>query len=690
MPRSTNSTVVPSRLLDVWQQREEYGKPIGCLTSSYTFDSEFFEQDCIARFLGISSDPVSEEWEYLLEREEKLSDAYAAAVVDQHHAVRHGSMRWDLLSVRVPNAIQHSKVTVLAWENLVRVLVTSANLTKPGYRENLEFAGVLDFARDGALPISVLSDVLDFLGGLRALTVGTDQKSEGPQERYRRFLKRVRAHCRSWGPATWRPGKEKVHFAGLLPGTDSLLDRLKADVWRGAGPDTCQITSPFFDAGDGILDLLGRVRGLMGTQGYREIQIVAPGGKNRDRSYWIALPSAVVQFGGERDDVSYFVRPDIVDNERRSFHGKGIWFERGDRAVHCIGSSNFTHAGFGESSHPNVEANLVYEIPHVDSEFAAACGALDGESEEVDPELDTVHFLEPSLTASADGDAFAPLPIEFGAAIFEVRDGEPSLSLDIMTTFGEQFTIVASEDVPEVYSSSLWLVAGKPQPIRVTWGSDKPPTTLMVTIGSGAEVRVCAWPVNPASFDALPLPEALRSLTVDQILAVLTSSRPAHRVIKASRTERKERAAGEDVIDPHRRVDTHNFILRRVARFSRALRGLSESLEKVTYSDEGFKRKLFGVFGPVSLADALIKEELEVTSLTVLPDLGGGAAFMLAEIVRTVKAADYRAVEKVIGRTFVRSQVTDAVDRLYQRASDLKTPANLRSYVNRVFSEVTA
>ena len=156
------------RLLSFWERQEEYGAPIGCVTTTYTFNASFFEEECLARFAGVESDPKEDVHSYVIEREDKLSQVKACVLVDSSRVSPDRSLRWDLLPVRLPGGgILHAKVSLLAWENLVRVLIGSANLTEPGYRQNYELLGALDFGPDGEMPRALLDTVLEFLQRVR-------------------------------------------------------------------------------------------------------------------------------------------------------------------------------------------------------------------------------------------------------------------------------------------------------------------------------------------------------------------------------------------------------------------------------------------------------------------------------------------------------------------------------------------
>jgi hypothetical protein len=122
------------------------GKPVACLATTYTFSAELLETDLLPRFLGLEFDPAGRVPSFVVEREEALSQITSTVLVDQAKVdVRQTTLRWDQVPVRVPRGIQHAKVTLLAWERLVRLIVGSANLTVPGYRHNREVAGMLDF-----------------------------------------------------------------------------------------------------------------------------------------------------------------------------------------------------------------------------------------------------------------------------------------------------------------------------------------------------------------------------------------------------------------------------------------------------------------------------------------------------------------------------------------------------------------
>jgi hypothetical protein len=158
------------RLLDLWVAPEQAGEPIGCIATTFTFDPGFFEEQCLARFLGMETNAQEQGAAYLIEREEKLRACRACVVVDRSNAGEARSLGWDLLSVRVPHGCQHAKVALLCWATHTRVIVGSANLTIPGYRSNIEIAGALNFWEGDGEPSVLLASVGQFLRELLART----------------------------------------------------------------------------------------------------------------------------------------------------------------------------------------------------------------------------------------------------------------------------------------------------------------------------------------------------------------------------------------------------------------------------------------------------------------------------------------------------------------------------------------
>ena len=75
------------KMLDHWLPPDDAGDPLACLATSFTFDTDFFAEDCLSRFLAISGrDPdgaFGSDIAGLLEEEERLAEARVSVLVDQ-------------------------------------------------------------------------------------------------------------------------------------------------------------------------------------------------------------------------------------------------------------------------------------------------------------------------------------------------------------------------------------------------------------------------------------------------------------------------------------------------------------------------------------------------------------------------------------------------------------------------------
>src|SRR2546430_16407742 len=110
-------------MLDLWRPPEGAGDPVGCLATTFTFAPGLFDEQCLARFLDIESEPNREDLAFLLERESRLGGVYAGVLVDRTQAGVEHSLRWDVLPVRIRAGKQHATLSALARTAPVRMIV---------------------------------------------------------------------------------------------------------------------------------------------------------------------------------------------------------------------------------------------------------------------------------------------------------------------------------------------------------------------------------------------------------------------------------------------------------------------------------------------------------------------------------------------------------------------------------------
>jgi hypothetical protein len=279
------------RLLDLWRGEGDFGPPLGCVTTSFTFDAELFEEQCLARFLSIQSNPNETAKAYLIEREEKLAQCFACVLVDGAHAAPDRSLRWHMLPVTLPaGGVLHAKLTLLAWERRVRLMIGSANLSEPAYRRNQEVMAALDFSEDENPAPDVLAQCVAFLHRVRRFAPGFARTEAGPQTALADFLSSIEQRARSLPIA--EKGEAECVLVPLVPEGDTVIDQLRA-LWPGPRPDRAWALSPFFDEDQKASATAAAFAGLLTTRGARSLCIAAPGRTLPDGTVQIDAPEAL-------------------------------------------------------------------------------------------------------------------------------------------------------------------------------------------------------------------------------------------------------------------------------------------------------------------------------------------------------------------------------------------------------------
>lgn len=675
---------VETRLLSFWERRESYGAPIGCIATTYTFDPAFFEQECLGRFVGMDTDPLESGALYMIEREERFSNVTSCVLVDPSHVPAHRSLRWNLIAVRVPGGgLLHAKVSLLVWEHLIRVVVASANLTEQGYRRNYENAAVLDFGPEGEIPVGVLRDVLTFLGQVRAMAPrNRESEGQGPQARLADLLRQTRSRSSGWSSGSWRRGEPQASFLPVFPGRGSLLSRIQGKLLRRPFPQHATIVSPFFDKGANAKKTLSVLDGIMSSTWVNTIHIIARGRRGADDAVAIDVPEELSGFKRDDVDLRFGIVSETSDSsDVRPLHAKSIQLESDRRFLYCVGSSNFTAAGLGlAGGRSNVEANVAFSMMSRNRNFKRLCEWSLPPYEVVDLEEEDVEFLEEVEGETPEPEGFKPLPFCFEEALFEHDDIGAVLVLHIDEDAPNRF-YVRDHNGSVLLDSSKWRSARCSSPVSIRWEPVQPPSTLVVKWASTSrEWQEALWPVNIADPSDLPAPEEMRDLSTDDLFDMLTSALPLHEAWRrVTRRRRRGSVKHDDVVtDPHKKVDTRSFLLRRVRLMSRALEGMRQRLEAPAFHMDGFRWRLFhNPLGPIPLAKRFANEE-------------EGAAFMIVEVALALSRVDWSASEKTIGRKTVRSEVARAIATLDEIAAGCPSPKNLRSYVKKGFMELTS
>lgn len=599
------------KLLDSWTAPADAGEPVGCLATTFTFSSEFFEEQCLSRFARVETDRDEDGPFYLLEMEEKLAQlACAAVLVDQHHCRGSRSPRWDMLGVRPADGLLHAKISLLHWNTRIRLIIASANLTEDGYRRNREVFGVIDYSNGGEAPLECLQETVSFLHELLSHVEGGSSGTPAVH-RCKRFLDSVLAAAGTWDLAPARRDQVVVKAVLSGPGRPPVSQSL-ASNWPGpARPEAADVVSPFFDPPEVDNRPARQLWSLLRQRGdaAARYHVVAEDVRDADsvlvhapRSLRDAQPQGR---SGVRTEVHR-----LTDDPARPLHAKAIWLANDTWSAYLIGSSNFTSPGFGLGPIRNFEANLLYLVNAQRS--AAAYHALCDAFPESDPIPAEKVRWQPIPSADEEGEAsVVVLPSQFSAAIFAMReDGRPLVRLKFAGAPPGGWRLYVNETDELFLNEEKWLSEGGTEQCEVPWPREKPAPYGFTVHWDGSPGG--AWlPVNIESNSVLPPPTELRDLPLEVLIDVLTSGQPLH---KAMRTwlNRKRRSGQQDIpgfaVDPHKRVNTSAFLLQRTRRVSWALRALRQRLEQPLATREMLMWRLYGPVGVEALANALVKE----------------------------------------------------------------------------------
>src|SRR3546814_16503223 len=146
-----------TRLLDLWQPPDEAGAAVGCLATSFTFEADFFVDDCLTRFLGLTrvqgEGDTTSDVARMLDEEDRLSEAQISVLVDRSCVPDTRNLRWDLLPVDLGRgSLLLAKVAVLMWERHTRVLLGADHIPSAGPRRQIQTVTPFDVVPVGGLP----------------------------------------------------------------------------------------------------------------------------------------------------------------------------------------------------------------------------------------------------------------------------------------------------------------------------------------------------------------------------------------------------------------------------------------------------------------------------------------------------------------------------------------------------------
>ena len=494
---SKRNKTASAPLLDMWRPPHGAGEPIGCLATTFTFKkSDLFSEHCLARFLGIESEPDREDLAFLLERETRLGGVYAGVLVDYSQAGVEHSLRWDVLPVRIRGGKQHAKLSLLVWQYHIRVIIASANLTEQGYRTNLEVASTLDFSADDE-NTELLTDTIAFLRSLLVFVPSSREKS--PElRRAEEFLSTTEKRAES-GSTGKRGRTIRQHLVATVPrvegGEDarsSLEEALEHCRARGGSPNEVWVASPFYDAEDRAARLTAALCKSMARGEKRRLWFCVPEVRDGNETTVprLAAPKALYTVPQEYSGtVTVETLPELDgDMNRRPWHAKMLALKNDDYSAVMIGSSNFTGAGLGIDRYRNVEANLltIVDIEKFDRDSGQLEGVWPTMEEVDDPDSAEWLGMQVGLDDGEMSDA-PPMPPGFLYATYRAGVNSRIVLHFIPTELPDDWSISATgNDKRDLLSVQAWRDGGAAPQVEISWGL---PQTQVQRFGYGRKNR---------------------------------------------------------------------------------------------------------------------------------------------------------------------------------------------------------
>lgn len=635
-------------MLDLWRPPKGAGDPIGCLATTYTFAPGLFDEQCLGRFLDIESEPNREDLAFLLERESRLGGVYAGVLVDHTQAGVEHSLRWDVLPVRIPNAKQHAKITLLAWSRHIRIIVASANISEPGYRTNYEAAAVVDLAPDG-INNDILTQAISFLRSLLLFVPGASERTPEIQ-RVEEFLNQIERQVEGWKP-NQRSGPVRQRLVFTLPATpegegaaSSLEQTIEACRGRGGSPSEAWVASPFFDSDSDTSRLTASLCKLMARGEKRKLCFCVPEIQDDEATKpRLAAPKALIltppAYQGSVK-IKILPRKDS-DKNPRLWHAKMLALRTEQYSALMIGSSNFTSAGMGVGQIRNTEANLLTIVDRENYiKEVRQLEAVWPDMEEVaDPE--SAEWLGAQTDKNEEEHAMtSPLPRGFLSATYRAGDERKIvLRLDAGHLPDSWYIRTPGQDQRGILSNLEWETLGRPLIVEIAWTPIQPPEKLLVQWPD----HEAFMPINVEDSRLLPPPAQIEHMSADDMLLILAVADPSAAFRAWSKTQRQSELFDPDLdsaipidLDPLRRYDLHGTFLHRIRRRARILAQLRLNLQRPVWGVQALEWRLRGLIGIEPLAGRLMREFVNSSNTS------DEALLTLADFLIVLREVDYQ------------------------------------------------
>ena len=329
-------------------------KPIAAVFMTYGFDARLFEHHILPSFLGIVDDPNENELRFRNQIALRLKEVPIAVISDANQFNGGRTFLYD--HIVVDTETFHPKCYLLLYKEFLRVIISSANITKSGLCYNAELVSHYDIYLEEESTLSNdINDILSFLKQKYNL------KEILAIEEIMKYLKLI---------------TNLIGFPKVIStcAKESVFTRIINEIKKCKGKcKAITIMSPFFEndrekAMEGSL-LVSFFNELIKNYPDIKIKICFPGSFNElEKKYMVNAPVGIFQeLDNKFKNISFFVVPKEWEREDeeaapRTLHGKLIMseFDNGYN-LYLTGSVNFTNNAMRSkiSSLKNVEVGVL-------------------------------------------------------------------------------------------------------------------------------------------------------------------------------------------------------------------------------------------------------------------------------------------------------------------------------------------
>ncbi|WP_432830651.1 phospholipase D family protein [Dactylosporangium sp. CA-092794] len=631
------------------------------LATTFALEPDFFERNCLARFLAVTSvdedTGSADDIVARVELEERLREPTVTVLADRGAPAERSSLRWDVLHCLVPGGLLHSKVALLLWQHATRVIIGSANLTAAGYRHNIELAMAADLGETCILPRDVLHGIAAEIESYLDLVPGLE-----PDIPTRRHAVSTLGLFRS-RVATQPPSRARLR-AALAPtnnrtGPLSHLD----EVWQGNAPLRATHVSAYWDEKSPAV--LTQVAGLLtGRPAAQRRQCVAvtvgPGGE-------IPFPPSHKQY------VNEVVQLGPLDDEPRVLHAKTLVVENNQFLAVLVGSSNHTEAGFGLHPRRRHRELNVWLGAALDSPEGQALAGLVPVGE---PIVDTAAYEEPA--DEDEPEELAALPSFFGLCRLVCGDAGWELWLGLGDDPPDGDWSVRLPDGQGLLDRATWVAAGSPDMVVRPLVPDQLPFFLDVAWDAAKGT----WAVVADDRHQLPPGPALSELASFHLIEALATGATTTQLLRQLRERVAVGQTGRIISDPLARFDAHSVLLRRGRKLAAALAGLERRLSEPVVTVDTLEARLTSPLGPRFIAEKVVTEHLASGTERA------AALFTLAEVALSLGRVAWTETMRHIDKRAGLALVDEALKHLEELRLRIDgATGDLADYVARALQE---